>query len=381
MNWKHYVIVLILILSLGFASSHLVMAQTKIDIPRSFSCPTHDPTAPKPTIDKDGDGKLDRLYKHYQDSKGNDFEVWCLDHGETGDFGFYASFPNGTSTRVDSCELICGMNNKTLTVVNGTGTVTKTGNETYSVNGTITGYHHDNWVTNPTSPDYKKDFHSDYNYSTSKYVKHITTIISFHPYKDVINKTKSYIITPDGIRHPLNRVGMLLSPENPPSFGYPASYTPGTDDDSTGLRVLAYDLTVQLTHGSQTFEVFYPETIQINSMTYENDKKSLTIDFSANHEDYMNISIPRDLVDHGDNEMFVVTENGKDITSSVNETYTDSFRTLFMSIDKNSSEVTITGTLEAVPEFGPISIVVLAIAMMTLLVVFSKFGSVILNHR
>ena len=40
-----------------------------------------DLSAPLSTEDKDGDGKVDRLYFHIVDSLGRDVQLWCVDHG------------------------------------------------------------------------------------------------------------------------------------------------------------------------------------------------------------------------------------------------------------------------------------------------------------
>jgi len=74
---------------------------------------------PRPTIDKDKDGKRDRLYSLVRDKKGNDFQVWCLDHGNTGDYALYASRPGKTDVKIASCLLVCGNNKWTVEMENG----------------------------------------------------------------------------------------------------------------------------------------------------------------------------------------------------------------------------------------------------------------------
>ena len=50
-------------------------------LPKSpWGCPPKEdrPNPPAPTIDKDNDGKPDRLYIHLIDENGNDIQEWCL---------------------------------------------------------------------------------------------------------------------------------------------------------------------------------------------------------------------------------------------------------------------------------------------------------------
>lgn len=84
-----------------------------LEIPSVPTCPPaggqNDPNVPK-NKDKDGDGKADRLYFRAVDKKGNDFEIWCLDHGATGDYAIYASSPGQADKKIARCAFICGRN-------------------------------------------------------------------------------------------------------------------------------------------------------------------------------------------------------------------------------------------------------------------------------
>lgn len=74
--------------------------------------------------DADGDNKTDWLFekKTYYPS-GLDVEVWCLDHGPTGDYGLRISIPHDDYVWAGGCFFWCG-NNSGPTVVPQNGNVT-----------------------------------------------------------------------------------------------------------------------------------------------------------------------------------------------------------------------------------------------------------------
>src|SRR5271166_2698952 len=75
-----------------------------------------------PGISADPDG--DKTFVHVQDSAGNDFEVRCHRGWASFNYEFWVSYPNGTRSKVDACELEGGLNDIVLHITGTTTTVT-----------------------------------------------------------------------------------------------------------------------------------------------------------------------------------------------------------------------------------------------------------------
>jgi hypothetical protein len=322
--------------------------------------PTDDPTAPAPTIDRDGDNKTDRLYLHVMDKTGNDLEIWCLDHGGGGDFAAYISFPNGTSKYLDKCEFYCGKNYWSI-FVNGTDELdqNKTSLQKFTVNGTIIRENHHNWVPadNLRSRDRARDYHSFFDPGSKNYTR-IDTIIN------PTNNTERIIKT-------TTRTLSSYIPESHDTDSY--FVASGVPKDIVSLpSYLAIGSTKigwNVNGQEKTFEIWYPQMIGINTVVFNEESKSLILTLNSNHTDYMNLSIPKGLLDHPDGGMFQVTVDEKPVLQ--NETVTFTHRTLYFAIPSDAKMVTING-VTAAPEFGPIAILMIFIAMIGV-VTSSKF--------
>ena len=332
-----------------------------------WSCPpTSGSGAPPPTINKDDGeeppahvGKLDRLYIHIIDERGNDFQVWCLDHGDTGDYAYYRSELGKTDRRIGGCLLFCGVNDGSMTVSDGAKILPNgtnvNGTKMYLINGTLIAYNHTNWVDpgHPTSGDRGKDHHFFYNWTSSEWQHDRTRIDPTTGRHIIINSTRIIFDpqdnsgSPEVIKKPQQETSKGIVGEEskmPTEFGIENYYLYVSEQDG----------------GPATFRIAYPTQVKIENMIFSSEEKSLTMSLpDTEHENYLNISIPRQLIDH-DESSFLVLVDGEQ--SEFTEETTFSHRTLTIEVDPYAKEVTIIGTT-AIPEFGIFGMVVLIISM------------------
>lgn len=86
------------------------------------ACPTHHGEVKDG--DADGDGTSDTLLeKTTLYPSGVDVEVWCLDHGATGDFGLRISIPHDDYVWAGGCFFYCGNNSIAVELADGNVTV------------------------------------------------------------------------------------------------------------------------------------------------------------------------------------------------------------------------------------------------------------------
>ena len=100
--------------------------------------------------------------------------------------------------------------------------------------------------------------------------------------------------------------------------------------------------------------------------------KSLVLSIKATDDGSLTIVLPRALIDsqsNGRDIPFSVMVDGKMVEHKEQSSSSD--RTLFIPFGKGSSEIIISGT-KIIPEFGPIAGLILAVAMLSILLVFSK---------
>ncbi|MBI3639538.1 MAG: hypothetical protein HY223_04395 [Thaumarchaeota archaeon] len=329
MERPKYVALLILVSVLLLVPLTSFGAKIDINPLMPWNCPpTGDPTAPAPITDIDGDNKTDRLYVHIEDKNGNDYEIWCLDHGAGGDFAAYVSFPNGTSKYLDKCEMECGKNHWYI-LVNGSAKLEEIGNQTFTFNGTIKKEVHHNWVPPDelTSHHRAKDYHSFYNPITGNYTR-IDTVIDE-------NNTEHIVKTSSSILFSYNP-GFQLGPNFVLSdtIGSINELPPENEINST-------EIDLESNGQTRTFEVWYPEIIGINDITFSKD--SLIISLNSNHAGYMNLSIPKGLLDHPDGGTFSVTADEMNVIP--NENATSTYRTLDFAISQDAKVITISSVI------------------------------------
>ncbi len=103
--------------------------------------------------------------------------------------------------------------------------------------------------------------------------------------------------------------------------------------------------------------------------------KTLTVNIQANDDGQITLNIPRSVLDskNGNNDQnFVVLVDGEEKDTSTEITAPDT-RTITVPFTIGTEQIEIVGT-QIVPEFGPIAMLVLAIAIISIIAVSAKTG-------
>ncbi len=131
----------------------------------------------------------------------------------------------------------------------------------------------------------------------------------------------------------------------------------------TGLN--KYPIEIQGTMYNATYKI---TNGKITSITPDTSTKSLAIVIQSSGNGSLQIILPRNVIDAKEGQQdsqFSVQEDGNQITPQ--ETKSDMSRTLTIPFQSDTKEITITGT-QIIPEFGPLSFIVLTSAMMILFI-------------
>ncbi len=142
--------------------------------------------------------------------------------------------------------------------------------------------------------------------------------------------------------------------------------TAKTTFEFTGLS--KYPIEIQGTMYNATYKITNGKII---SITPDTNTKSLVISIQSSGNGSLQIILPRNVIDAKQDQQdsqFSVQVDGNQITPQ--ETKSDSSRTLTIPFQSDSKGITITGT-QIIPEFGPLSFIVLALAM-TILFTYSR---------
>ncbi|MDE1872633.1 MAG: PEFG-CTERM sorting domain-containing protein, partial [Thaumarchaeota archaeon] len=136
-----------------------------------------------------------------------------------------------------------------------------------------------------------------------------------------------------------------------------------------------------------------PSTIQVDGTSYsisytitngkvldikaDSASKSLTVSIQTTGDGLLTITMPRAVIDatnpNGTDTEFVVLNDGQQ-NSMANETMTThTDRTLAIPFKNGTQQIEIIGTF-AIPEFGPIAAMVLAIAIISIIAISKKTG-------
>ena len=166
----------------------------------------------------------------------------------------------------------------------------------------------------------------------------------------------------------------------------------GGDGSSTITK--AINGTYGLQSGSQIYNI--PYIIKggtVSSMNILAQQYTLEITLSTNADGSITVTLPRNMIDAKvppppnpdanltgtgvnvaglEDGSFIVTVNGKQVTQ-FSETKNQNVRILSIPFHNGDSKVDIVGTI-AVPEFGPIAALVLAIAIVSIIAVSAKTG-------
>jgi predicted secreted protein with PEFG-CTERM motif len=166
----------------------------------------------------------------------------------------------------------------------------------------------------------------------------------------------------------------------------------GGDGSSTITK--AINATYGLQVGSQIYNI--PYIIKggtVSSMSISGQQYTLDITLNTNADGSITVTLPRNVIDSKvppppnpdanltgantnvaglEDSSFLVTVNGKQVTQ-FSETKNQNVRILSIPFHNGDSKVDIVGTI-AVPEFGPIAALVLAIAIVSIIAVSAKTG-------
>jgi len=352
-------VILILFSSVSTISYDIANADDWVLPPSPWGCPVHEPNAPAPTIDKDNDGKPDRLYIHIVDENGNDIQEWCLDHGAGGDYAYYISAPGRNDTYVGGCLLFCGINtpvidttgNVTITTLNGTEVINATdGSFTGTLNGTITGnvtgtikfFNHTNFVPRGDirvvdgilifNPDRGTDYHFYYNFTTGDPpLKMWTKILENGTHK--ITKTIKMAMIPHQTpnEHIFAQEMAFLERGLP---GFVTSGLPGERDITPTKHIIhSEDIAVD----DSTHKVLFSSTSPINNIIFEPEENFLKINLiPIEQPSEVNLSIPRDLIDHTLEDGFNILIDGE-VKASFSEDTSLSHRTITVPVKPGTS--------------------------------------------
>ena len=126
--------------------------------------------------------------------------------------------------------------------------------------------------------------------------------------------------------------------------------------------------------GGQTYCISYSVTgATVKSGTLDTESKSLIVQIDANSDGDITLDIPRSLLDStsdGQDDRFFVLVNGEE-QDIYSEEKTDDTRSVTIQFESGVDEMEIIGTY-AVPEFGVIAALVLAVAIISIIAVSAK---------
>ena len=131
-----------------------------------------------------------------------------------------------------------------------------------------------------------------------------------------------------------------------------------TDFQFTGSQ--PYPITIE---GSSYNSPYKITNGQLLAITPNTASKSLLVTISPSGSGILVITLPRVLIDSktgNQDTQFAIQEDGTLVSAQENKT--DSSRTLSIAFSSTTKQIVITGT-QIVPEFGPVSFIILSIAM------------------
>jgi len=123
----------------------------------------------------------------------------------------------------------------------------------------------------------------------------------------------------------------------------------------------------------KSYSVNYSVTgATVSDMSISPQDTSLLVSITSSSDGNLTLTMPRSLIDAkagtGDDQFFVLVD-GADTDFTESKTNTD--RTVTVSIPEGTQQVEVIGT-QVVPEFGGLSFVVLAIAIISIVAISSK---------
>lgn len=328
----------LLILVFIFTSSSNIANATSLNLNSviPWACPPTIASTP-PTAETGRGISGDRLYLHVIDSKGNDLEIWCKTSFFLGlrYWEVEVSFPNGDKSVLSKCEF-SPANNKFLLKFSGTESrvPSLSGSIIIHIDGELEFFKHDN-------DDFWSDIHTTYNFTSGEAIR-IDTKKSHTPTsvtEKVVDTTKKTInlLSPPSSIFAWNTDSIKL-PD-----GETFVCTSSEQDETSFIRPEISQMVVG--NSAKTFLLYYPQMNGINEITINEETKSLQVFFSEKFVEnrYLSISIPRDLIDHSEDESFTISDGTKN-QIVFEESTTDNYRTLNFDLSSSSSIVEIFGT-------------------------------------
>ena len=122
--------------------------------------------------------------------------------------------------------------------------------------------------------------------------------------------------------------------------------------------------------GQQTFNINYNVNGgTVNNISVNTNDASLLVNISTTGDGTLTITLPRTVIDstvNGQDDQFFVLVDGEVVDIQESKSSTD--RTLTIPFSDGAQEIEIMGT-QVVPEFGPIAVLVLVVAIVSIIAV------------
>jgi hypothetical protein len=276
----------------------------------------------------------DKLFVHVVDSLGYDFEVWCRSGVISFYYEFWASFPDGTRTKVDECELEGGKNDVVLHITGSTNTTTAAnGGQRIDVTGQIWKYYHHNLNSS-------RDFHTIFNF-TNKVAIRIDTKREQQPgggywdrYDKILNVESRTLVS------------RAISRDSPEPEARYASGGKGTAplvgcECSAGAidEALTIGETALLRRRKKPASVYYPHAQRMDAIRFDEKRKRLHVELPGNAPmPNFSLSFPRDLLGNKEH-LSEVRVDGK--TVQVSESISATFRTVNVPLNASARQIMI----------------------------------------
>src|SRR5215212_1755098 len=159
-----------------------------------------------------------------------------------------------------------------------------------------------------------------------------------------------------------------------------ASGATATSEDTpnaTGPRTVTASNTFNLTIDDQTYPLMYNITGgEVSSITADRAQSTLLINIASREDGTLTIELPRNVIDskaqgNTDEEYAVfVDDQPNDFEETTNN---NEARVLEIGFDNGAEQIEIAGT-QIIPEFGPISAIILAISIIGFIIAATKYN-------
>jgi hypothetical protein len=281
------------------------------------------PCGANPDIAKDPDG--DKTLVHVQDSAGNDFEVRCHRGWTSFNYEFWVSFPDGSRSKVDECELYGGLNDVVLHITGGSTPPTKgaNGGDVIQVGGVISKYYHHNL-------NGSRDFHTIYDYAKKTSVR--------------IDTKRG--TNPDGSKYDIFFQVAGFVPTIVPRLEQPSTVAHKGDVailDDSGCRAGEVDESQTIAETavrgtpSGAVHIYHPMSTRFRSVRWDAERGAIRFEFAVrNRPREASIAIPKSLVAPETRLSRVFTDES---AVAAIETISPDYRTLTFEIPKSTNVV------------------------------------------